>query len=69
MRHHGGMGELITTAEAAQLAQRSRSQINRDATSGKLEVAQQYPGYRGARMFDADVIRATYPAEPAEAHS
>lgn len=56
MRHHGHMGKLITAREAAQLADRSRSQINRDAAAGKLPTAQQYPGYNGPRMFDEDDV-------------
>lgn len=50
------MGKLVTAREAAKIAGRSRSQINRDASSGKLPVAQQYPGYNGPRMFDEDEV-------------
>lgn len=57
MRHYGLMGRLITAREAAKIADRSRSQINRDAAAGKLPTAQQYPGYNGPRMFEeADVL-------------
>lgn len=54
---------LITAREASVIAGLSKSQINRDAASGKLETAQQYPGYNGPRMFDEDVVRDTYAAE------
>lgn len=54
------MGKLITAREAAQLAGISRSQINRDAASGKLPTAQQYPGYNGPRMFDEEVVAEVY---------
>lgn len=52
------MGQLITAREAASRVGISRSQINRDATDGKLEIAQQYPGYNGPRMFDTDSVDA-----------
>lgn len=52
------MGQLITAREAAARVGISRSQLNRDATEGKLDIAQQYPGYNGPRMFDSDVVEA-----------
>jgi hypothetical protein len=54
------MGKLVTAQEAARIAKRSRSQINRDAKDGKLPTAQQFPGYKGARLFDEDEVRAVY---------
>jgi hypothetical protein len=69
LRHHGVMGNLITAREAAQLARRSRSQINRDAAAGRLPVAQQFPGYKGPRMFDAEQVAATYNLEQQQAAS
>ena len=43
--------DLITTAEAAALAEKSIATINRWAASGRLPVAMQFPGDKGARMF------------------
>lgn len=57
------MRHLITAREAATLAGLSRSQINRDAATGKLPTAQQYPGYNGPRMFDAEVVAEVYEVE------
>lgn len=54
------MGKLVTAREAAGMTGRSRSQINRDAASGKLPVAQQFPGATGPRLFDADVVAEVY---------
>lgn len=53
------MRHLLTAREVAALAGRSKSQVNRDATAGRLAVAEQFPGYRGPRLFDADEA-ATY---------
>ena len=50
----------LTAQEAAALAGRSRSQINRDAQNGKLPVARTFPGYKGARLFNEDDVRKTY---------
>jgi hypothetical protein len=61
------MGNQVTAAEAARIARRSRSQINRDAAAGRLKVAMQYPGYNGPRMFDEDVVREHYGIEQPEA--
>lgn len=61
------MGRLVTAREAAQIARRSRSQINRDAAAGKLPAAQQYPGYNGPRMFDADTVAEVYEVQPQQA--
>lgn len=54
------MDPLLTAREAAKLAHRSRATIHRDATSGKLPVAQQFPGYNGPRLFRAGDIREVY---------
>jgi hypothetical protein len=62
------MRQLITAREAASVAGISRSQINRDAASGKLPTAQQFPGYNGPRLFDAADVRDTY-SEPEQAAS
>lgn len=45
------MDDLITAKEAAALAHVSKSKIHRDAGSGELPVAQQFPGYNGPRLF------------------
>lgn len=45
------MSHLVTAREAARIAHRSHSQINRDAASGKLPVAYKAPGTRGQRLF------------------
>lgn len=50
------MGRLITAREAAARSGRSHSQIHRDAASGRLPVAQQFPGYNGPRLFDEEVV-------------
>jgi hypothetical protein len=63
------MGKLITAREAAQIAARSRSQINRDAAEGKLPTAQKFPGYKGARLFDESDVAKVYEVELAEAVS
>jgi hypothetical protein len=50
------MRNLITTRDVAALANRSTSQINRDASSGRLTVADTFPGYRGGRLFDPATV-------------
>lgn len=60
------MGQQLTSRQAAELAKRSRSQINRDAAAGRLPVAQQYPGYKGPRMFDRDDVIDAYGLEQPE---
>ena len=61
MGHHDPMTHReLTAQEAAALAGRSRSQINRDARDGKLPVARTFPGYKGARLFLEDDVRSVY---------
>jgi hypothetical protein len=52
---------LLNSREVAVIVGLSRSQINRDATGGKLPVAVTFPGYRGPRLFKAEDVRTTYP--------
>lgn len=54
------MRNLLTARAAAALAQKSRSQIHRDAQQGRLPIAQEFPGYNGPRLFDEDVVRKVY---------
>lgn len=54
------MRTLVNARDAARLARRSKSQINRDANAGKLPVAVQYPGYNGPRLFDPEIVAAVY---------
>lgn len=54
------MRNLLTARDAAELAQKSRSQIHRDAQSGRLAIAQEFPGYNGPRLFDEDEVRRVY---------
>jgi len=62
--------KLISAREAATIAGRSHSQINRDAATGKLPTAQRVPGYKGARLFAAEDVRETYDkSEPEPNHS
>ncbi|WP_157001452.1 helix-turn-helix domain-containing protein [Agromyces laixinhei] len=65
------MDKLLTAAQAAEVAKRSHSTINRDAAAGKLPTAMQFPGYKGARLFDEiDVLAyAEAEAETPEARS
>ena len=63
------MGQWITTRQAAQLADRSTTTINRDANAGRLVPVLTFPGYHGARLFDEDDVRACYLDEDDEAGS
>lgn len=60
MGHHDRMSRHITSAEAARISGRSRSQINRDAAEGKLPSVSKFPGHRGPRLFDERVVREVY---------
>jgi hypothetical protein len=60
MRHDDPMSRRITSAEAARITGRSRSQINRDAATGRLAVLEQYPGRTGPRLFDEAEVRRFY---------
>jgi hypothetical protein len=51
-----GMRQLFTAREVAERAQRSKSQVNRDASNGLIAVAQQTPGRQGVRLFDAEEV-------------
>ena len=62
----GRMSDLLTTRQVAERAKRSRSQVNRDATSGRLAVAVEVPGYRGARLFDPSAVQTYIAALSAE---
>lgn len=48
--------ELLSTAEAAALLDKSIATINRWADSGALPVAVKAPGIRGARFFARGVV-------------
>jgi excisionase family DNA binding protein len=50
--------ELVTTAEAAKILGRSVATVNRWAKSGRLEVAEQYPGPTGPRLFRRSTVEA-----------
>jgi predicted DNA-binding transcriptional regulator AlpA len=52
--------ELLPAREVSERTGRSRSQIHRDANAGKLPVAQEFPGYHGARLFRWADVRETY---------
>lgn len=60
MTHDVSMTPHLTARQAAEISGRSKSQIHRDALSGKLPIAQQYPGYNGPRMFDEEQVRRIY---------
>lgn len=60
MTHHVSMTKRITARQAARIAGLSKSQIHRDALSGKLPYEDQFPGYNGPRVFDEDVVRSVY---------
>lgn len=54
------MTNKITARQVAELTGRSKSQVNRDAKTGKLPAAEVYPGYNGPRIFDEEVVRKVY---------
>lgn len=49
---------LVTTAEAAMMLHKSVATVNRMAIRGDLEVAQQFPGATGGRLFDRSAVVA-----------
>lgn len=50
--------DLLTTAEVAELLGASVPSVNRWATSGRLPVAQQLAGVRGARLYRRSDVEA-----------
>jgi len=51
-------GELITTAEVAQLLGITIAWTNKQAAKGRLPVAHKLPGLTGAYLFQRDEIEA-----------
>lgn len=49
-------GELITTAQAAEILRYTVAWVNKQAATGRLPVAQKLPGLTGAYLFRRDDI-------------
>jgi len=49
----------VNSREAARIAGTTQTTINRWVKSGRLQPSIEFPGYRGARLFEReDVLRA-----------
>jgi hypothetical protein len=57
MSHDGVMSEpLLTSRQVAERLGKTVTTVNRMANDGRLKPALEVPGYRGARLFDAQSI-------------
>lgn len=51
-------GDLLTTAQVAELTGLSVATVNRRADKGEIPVAAKAPGKRGARLFRREDVEA-----------
>lgn len=58
-------GNLLTTAEVAEMTGWSVATVNRKALAGHLPTAAKAPGKRGARLFDRADVEAAIKSERA----
>lgn len=56
-------GNLLTTAQVAEMTGWSVATVNRKAADGHLAVAAKAPGKRGARLFDPADVKAAIKSE------
>lgn len=59
-------GDLITTAQAADLLGVTVAWVNKLAASGRLPVAQKLPGRTGAYLFDRAAVESHAASRPVE---
>ena len=56
VNHEGG--DLLTTAQVAEMTGLSVATVNRRADKGEIPVAAKAPGRRGARLFRREDVQA-----------